>query len=57
MWHSWADTRQKDANLFEAGSLDEMLTAERLSAAYGRPIAVDRSPGAVHVHAIEVDHG
>jgi zinc transport system ATP-binding protein len=48
----------KDANLFETGALDEMLTAKRLSAAYGRPIQVDRAQGAIHVRASqEVGHG
>jgi ABC-type Mn2+/Zn2+ transport system ATPase subunit len=49
----------KDANLFEAGPLDEMLTGERLSTAYGRPIEVDRSHGDVHVHVAngEARHG
>ena len=46
----------KDADLFEAGPMSEMLTTERLTAAYGRPIEIDRHGRDVLVHAGEANH-
>ncbi len=46
----------KDADLFDSGPLTELLTAERLSTAYRRPIEVAQAPGGYHVHAPEVEH-
>ena len=46
----------KDADLFEAGAMNEMLTAERLSAAYSRPIEVDQHGETILVHAGEERH-
>lgn len=43
----------KDAGLFAAGSLHEMLSPERLTEAYGRPIEVERTHGGVHVHCVQ----
>ncbi len=42
----------KDADLFDTGKMDDMLTDERLSSAYGRPIQVDRHGEDILVHAV-----
>jgi ABC-type Mn2+/Zn2+ transport system ATPase subunit len=43
----------RDAGLFAAGPRDEMLSPERLSELYGRPIAVEPTPGGFHVHSAQ----
>jgi ABC-type Mn2+/Zn2+ transport system ATPase subunit len=43
----------KDVGLFAAGTLDEMLSQERLTEVYGRPIEVERTHGGFHVHSVE----
>lgn len=46
----------RDTDLFEAGAMDQVLEPGRLSAAYGRPVQVDRRTGTVLVQPREVPH-
>jgi len=47
----------KDADLFEAGPIEDMLDERRLTACYGRLIAVSGEGRGLHVSVSEVNHG
>ena len=48
----------KDDDLFETGSIETMLDAERLTLLYGREIGVERVRGEQHIYVCEEDrHG